>query len=660
MKTKKILLIGLALLILTVGAVSAAEDTNLTATGQQTEIDNEILTDNNDKENLNPILHFDYEVPKYAPLKDHYYLSIDGINEDALGSVKIYIDDDYKGDYKNSDQGYELEPYKYSLGKHVISAKFTGDEKYNPFNVNTTFNVVEVLIYIPNEVTSNDNTINIRIGENASGTAKIYVNGTHYETIAIEENYNNQYSNLVDLSSLEVGTYKINVVYSGDKKYPKTTKTKFVRVTYEILTEINPIFYQNNECGLFYLPENVKKMPIVKIGDKQLNVSKISKTDYEIDYGNIAPGVYELDIIYPGDDIYPPKMVRKTLEVISEIEVDNYFSIEKPGQVLLKLPEDAKGNLCIYIDNELYANVTPNTPVALDRLKVGAYYMNAEYSAKDYDIEPAFATIEVTPKLTFPKVMRCGADENCIIDFNEDINATLTYCTEDKILGKIEIINGKGKFSLKDIPISKEDETNVNFNCPSTQGNDLEVNIYIKVKPAVSKLVGGKDITMYYNGGNIYALTVWGDYGKIVGSNQIVKVKIAAKTYSVKTDKKGVAKLKILEAPGKYLITATYHGAKQSNKLVVKHVLALKSIIVKKSAKKLTLTATLKNKKAIKNKIITFKFKGKTYKAKTNSKGVAKATIPLKVLKKLKIGQKVTYQATYIKDTVKKTATVKR
>ena len=40
---------------------------------------------------------------------------------------------------------------------------------------------------------------------------------------------------------------------------------------------------------------------------------------------------------------------------------------------------------------------------------------------------------------------------------------------------------------------------------------------------------------------------------------------------------------------------------------------------------------------------------------KTNSKGVAKYTLKSSVLKKLKVGKKVTYQATYLKDTVKKT-----
>ena len=83
---------------------------------------------------------------------------------------------------------------------------------------------------------------------------------------------------------------------------------------------------------------------------------------------------------------------------------------------------------------------------------------------------------------------------------------------------------------------------------------------------------------------------------------------------------------------------------------------------MKRSAKKLVIKVTLAkvNGKYIKGKKVTLKFKNKKYTAKTNKKGVAKFTIKKNVLKKLKKGKKVTYQATYLKDTVKRTVKVKR
>lgn len=89
--------------------------------------------------------------------------------------------------------------------------------------------------------------------------------------------------------------------------------------------------------------------------------------------------------------------------------------------------------------------------------------------------------------------------------------------------------------------------------------------------------------------------------------------------------------------------------------------LKLKTVKVKKSSKKLVLQATLKQgNKALNGKKISFKFNGKKYTAKTNKNGIAKVTIKKAVLKKLKLGKTVKYQASYGKIIAKKTAKVKK
>ena len=89
--------------------------------------------------------------------------------------------------------------------------------------------------------------------------------------------------------------------------------------------------------------------------------------------------------------------------------------------------------------------------------------------------------------------------------------------------------------------------------------------------------------------------------------------------------------------------------------------ITLKKVNVKKTAKKLILQATLKKGSSpLKSKKLTFKFNGKTYKAKTNSKGIAKVTITKKILKKLKVGKKIKYQVSYGSFTAKRTAKVKK
>ena len=124
-------------------------------------------------------------------------------------------------------------------------------------------------------------------------------------------------------------------------------------------------------------------------------------------------------------------------------------------------------------------------------------------------------------------------------------------------------------------------------------------------------------------------------------------------------------------AAGKYGYVITYSGdgkyssSSKTGSLTVKKpatktTLTLKKVKVKRSAKKLTIQATLKiNGKGVKSKVIKFKFNKKTYKARTNSKGVAKITVKKSVLKKLKKGKKVTYTASYGKKKKKVTVKVK-
>lgn len=87
--------------------------------------------------------------------------------------------------------------------------------------------------------------------------------------------------------------------------------------------------------------------------------------------------------------------------------------------------------------------------------------------------------------------------------------------------------------------------------------------------------------------------------------------------------------------------------------------LSLKTIKVKKSAKKINLKATLKiNGKRAKDVRLVFAFNKHYYVAKTNKNGVAKVTIKKNLFKSLKIGKKVNYSVERGNRIVKKTAVV--
>ena len=88
---------------------------------------------------------------------------------------------------------------------------------------------------------------------------------------------------------------------------------------------------------------------------------------------------------------------------------------------------------------------------------------------------------------------------------------------------------------------------------------------------------------------------------------------------------------------------------------------AKKTVTIKKSAKSLVLSATLKiNGKAKKSLKVIFIFNGKKYTGVTNAKGVAKVTIKKNIIKKLKAGKNYTVKITYAKKTAKTVVKVKK
>ena len=166
-----------------------------------------------------------------------------------------------------------------------------------------------------------------------------------------------------------------------------------------------------------------------------------------------------------------------------------------------------------------------------------------------------------------------------------------------------------------------------------------------------------------------YAVTVKGKNGKVIAGEKITFYINNKKIKTVTTNKKGVAtvtiaasKLKSLKTGSKTLkvtMSSNYDPNSKSVKITInkeKTKIAAKKKTFRKSLKTKKYTIQLKNSKnkVIKKAIVFLKVKGKTYKAKTNSKG--KATFKItKLNKKGKFTAKITFKATkYYKGVSKK------
>jgi hypothetical protein len=241
---------------------------------------------------------------------------------------------------------------------------------------------------------------------------------------------------------------------------------------------------------------------------------------------------------------------------------------------------------------------------------------------------------------------------NVVISFNHITNAngTVSSLNSTELLPVFKVtLTGGNALHVCDGYLSKS--ITVPAKSPITfKANNQSFSFSTVKNP--SKITNNKNVVKDYDGKITFKVRVIGKNGKAVGKNEVVVMKVAGKTYNVKTDKNGYASKTFSLTPGKYTITATYKGSTVKNTLTVKKVLKAKSATAKKS-KKIKYTASLKSSKgkAIAGKKVTFKINGKTYSAKTNKKGVA--TVNFKNLKVGKYSVIVKYLNSQVKTTLK-------
>ena len=310
----------------------------------------------------------------------------------------------------------------------------------------------------------------------------------------------------------------------------------------------------------------------------------------------------------------------------------------------IKFNVDNKDYL-VKTDKNGLAKIKFNLPVGNYKIKIG---FNDLSQNQNKDLEK---TITVKSTINIPANNRYTlnsaymanlVDSNGYALANKQINVT---------------VNGQESMVLTD------ENGNIVFNVDLDLGsyqivitNPVTGEVKTQTIDVVARITENKSFSMYFGAGSSYKVRVFDDNGN-VAAGVAVKFKINGKTYSRISNSDGYASFKIDNtfAPKTYTITATYKGYKVSNKITVKPTLILKDKAVKRS-KTFTYTVKLLNNKGkiLKGKYVKVKFRGKTYKAKTNSKGIA--TYKIKVNSKL---GKFTITATYGSAKISKKITVK-
>lgn len=378
--------------------------------------------------------------------------------------------------------------------------------------------------------------------------------------------------------------------------------------------------YYTEESGIAHAINNV----VIKAGEKTFTLN-ISSGEYEedgiyLELGNdFESGNYTVTITIPENSYYNAKTFtfKNQIRILSEtnkgdieINKEDIFSSNtfkgKYGYVYLYLYGIADG-----------LNLTGDVKVTLTNSNASKTYIG---TVKDSEVKVKVGNDLPAGKYSI-KVQYLG---------NSYYNPTSTITSSNKFI----VYDSSNKIPLESIGVTVRN---------NYKGQKCKIKFLVFDKTADISLAGKIKVTLKRN-------------------------KKTIKTYTVKVDKNGNAVLSLGKklALGKYTITAKYYGSKyykkytRSNrafkiyKNTVKFSNATKEV-KKSKAKKAKIKITMKNKskKVLAKKVLYIKINKKTYKAKTNKKGIATFKVKLpKTVKSYKYkitfkGDKANYKKTY-------------
>ncbi|WP_295602836.1 hypothetical protein [uncultured Methanobrevibacter sp.] len=473
------------------------------------------------------------------------------------------------------------------------------------------------------EISAADNVEELSYEDNSD----VIMAGDEDVDITIHEDSYSGYasSKIVSISDKNHITGNISIVFDDKKTYAYSFEDKDNKLSFDFC------FWDLD----YYPGSSIYKINVTYQKDENVIYNKVATVDYT------SPIYTSLDVI-EGETDYEPI----------------YFNKDLDFWVFLK--EDAKGIVYVHFNGKKYEGKFDNKEtydfkILKKDLKLGYNEITCTFinSTTKYPTKTIKLGCFIEPIIRFNDPVAVGEKATIDILSIKGTKVSVTLMKGEKILDTYSFDGEKFSIPLEKYIVKGSNDIDLKIQVGNyTTWSGAYFNAFTNSKLFKSSMSSvGRSATVKLTGPKLNnKVEIYLDH-KLVKSISMKKGKISY-TFS----KLGFGKhhIKVLCNNKKKFFSKTFH-------INVKYYLTLKSVKVKKSAKKLVLSATVKtvkeNKKGLK---VTFKFNGKKYVAKTNKKGVAKVTVKKQVLKKLKVGKKVKYQAKYEKMTVKKTVKVKR
>ena len=566
-------------------------------------------------------------------------LEIDGGN-----NVSILINN-YTGNYSTS----------LGIGMHNITVYYIGDSEYTEATPKSGIIVVNdkeatVITLDP---------VDLVVGEDAKITAKLNglendnlvytINGVATDTISPVENI----PYIVTVSFPGNSTHKaanMTQTYNTDKVATSISVNAIDTVTigYATTITVNPSVNTGNV--IIYINGTGYFINLSKTKTLTVTLPKVGK--------------YIVNATYQANDKY---LESHSSNVVAEV-IDKEISAitidaNKTGEVHVSVGGNSTGNVTLYVNGENKGTKTltdGNVDYTVE-FGEGPQIVTATYSgdSKHYNSNSTvvIAGYDSTTYIYGKDITMYYGDKNSysIRLYNSKgliADKQVQFILNNQIYYRTTDVNGEASISLN-LPIGTYVVT-VLFTADSDYPSATRINTInvLNPHPESNLTITGSDVSTNYLNAKNFQVSVNENAKPLSGVD--VKFTIDGKgTFYAKTNSNGVAVLpeKVYQyKPNTYKITAEYKGFKIAKNFVVKHLIVSKDkVIVKRSDINkngyLTISYNLGN--IFKNKVVTLKFVGKTYKVKVNKNGKLMFKINKNIVNKLKVNKNYKYQLIY-------------
>ena len=390
-------------------------------------------------------------------------------------------------------------------------------------------------------------------------------------------------STIGEVTGVSAGTANITITFEGNKNYEKTTKTIKIKVDKANSTiSIGPSVVDYGNSLNVTADTTGAKGITAKIDGENAKVD-----GFTIEIPVLNAGIHTLTVTTIPEENYNAVTENATItvrKVNSTLTVTDITFDYKTKGIATATFTGATGVKATVI-NQSQSNVTVNgTNITVSNLNAGKYTLQVTTIAEDnYNPVTKTATITVKKLKTTlnakPIVKVYNVNKNLVITLKDSKGNAIsgTYITVQLKDTKTYKTNKNGQINMPAKGLTPKVYTaKITFK-GNTNYEKSTKNVKVTIKKATPKITAKKKTFKPTLKTKKYSIALKNNLNKAM-KGHIVTIKVNKKTYSAKTNNKGIATFKItkLTKTGKYTAVVKFAGNKYYNAKAVKQKIIVK------------------------------------------------------------------------------------